>query len=78
MNEKNYVEVREHAQKQANDLGMDVGLEKNSLFGTYRTFLLPSIQHRRGFELRCEVIHPMDISRTWNGHGYQGQGERAK
>ena len=55
--ESNYLEVKKAAQAQADSTGMDVGIEWNSLFSYYRSFLLPRKQNRCGFELQCEVVH---------------------
>ena len=38
--------------------------------------MLPAVQNRYGHELRVEVVHPMDLSKTWRGHGPGGRGER--
>lgn len=64
-----YTEVRGCAQAMANRLGMDVGVERNDLFKTFRTFVLPRRENRYGFELRCEVVSPEDLSKCLPGHG---------
>lgn len=54
-----YKAAREDAQKRADEMNMDVGIEANHHFGgSYRVFLLPLPQHRQGHELRCEVVTP--------------------
>lgn len=63
-----YVAAREEAQRKANELGYDYGLEANDLFKSFHVFMLPSAQHRSGHELRCEVVHPM-TNATKPGHG---------
>lgn len=45
----------------ANELGHDVGLEANEVFKQWEVFPLPSLQHRQGHELRCEVVHPSNF-----------------
>jgi len=64
-----YQAAREEAQKKANSLGMDVGLEANHLFKEFSSFLLPAKQYRAGHELRCEVVHPEKLETTQPGHG---------
>jgi hypothetical protein len=68
---KDYGQARAAAQKTANELGMDVGLEHNPLFKEYRSFLLPRKENRRGFELRCEVVSPENAAKTMPGHGFR-------
>lgn len=53
---KSYDSTREAAQKAANAMKMDMGLEFNDLFKTYRYFILPKVGNRYGHELRCEVV----------------------
>lgn len=67
--EKDYAKARERAQKVANATGMDVGLERNPLFGTWSHRILPRRENRFGFELRMEVVSPEDIKKTRAGHG---------
>ena len=62
-----YRAARAEAQKKANELRMDVGLEANHLFQSYTSYLLPSEANRSGHELRCEVIKP----ETWINGGKQ-------
>jgi len=69
---KDYHEARAEAQKQANALGFDYGLELNKLFRTYTVFMLPRREHRCGHELRCEVISAEDIKVQKPGHGLRG------
>lgn len=66
---KEYKDAREIAQKKANDSGMDFGLEFNSIFKTYNSFMLPRKENRTGHELRCEVVSPENIDKTEKGHG---------
>lgn len=68
---KDYFEIRKQAQAKANETGRDQGIELNKLFKEYRTFPLPAAQHRQGFELRCEVVHPERIEKTAPGHGHE-------
>jgi hypothetical protein len=62
-----YLAARDEAQRKANEFGYDYGLEANDLFKSFHVFMLPSAQHRAGHELRCEVVHPMTMTRP--GHG---------
>lgn len=64
-----YQAARAEAQATANALGLDVGLEANDLFRTWRAFLLPARSSRQGHELRCEVVSPESIPATQPGHG---------
>ena len=64
-----YDEAKAKAQKRADDLGMDQGVEKNELFGDYTTFGLPQKQHRYGHELRCEVVSCSTWDKILPGHG---------
>lgn len=64
-----YKARRADAQRKANETGMDHGLEANDLFKEYHVFMLPGRQYRSGHELRCEVVHPEDLSKTKPGHG---------
>ncbi len=66
---KDYKEARDHAQKHANETGYDYGLEFNTLFKTYRVFMLPGAKYRSGHELRCEVVSCDHIDRRKPGHG---------
>lgn len=63
----NYAAIKAEAQKQANELGFDFGIERD-YFG-FRCFMLPEVQNRRGYELRCEVVHPTDLAKCESGHG---------
>lgn len=69
MNEKDYSKARERAQKVANATGMDVGLERNPLFGTWSHRILPRRENRYGHESRVEVVSPENIETTQPGHG---------
>lgn len=53
-----YRTARAEAQRKANELGFDHGLEANDLFRTWHVFLLPEPKNRCGYELRCEVVIP--------------------
>ena len=53
-------EARRFATQRSRMLRIDVGIEYNSLFKYYHTFLLPRPESRQGFELRCEVVKPTD------------------
>jgi hypothetical protein len=64
-----YREARAEAQRKANEMGMDVGIEANDLFKEWHVFLLPRAENRSGHELRAEVVHPEDLSRVQPGHG---------
>jgi hypothetical protein len=61
--------ARAEAQQKANATGMDHGLEANDLFKEFTVRMLPAKQYRAGHELRVEVVHPEDLSRTQPGHG---------
>lgn len=63
----NYREVRDEAQRKANDLGFDYGIEKDA-FG-YRSFMLPRRENRYGHELRCEVVQCTNLDKCQPGHG---------
>lgn len=64
-----YTERRAEAQKRANDFGFDHGLEANHIFRDFTIMMLPRRENRYGFELRVEVVHPEDLSKTQPGHG---------
>ena len=53
-----YAVAREAAQRKANEVGLEVGLEWLGTYGGWRSFLLPRPENRQGFELRCEVVRP--------------------
>lgn len=63
----NYQKIRAEAQARANRTGVDHGVEK--LNGKFRYFMLPGKRFRTGHELRCEVVHPEDLSKCLPGHG---------
>lgn len=63
-----YVNAREEAQRAANASGLDYGVERNEA-GGYFAHCLPRREHRRGFELRCEVVSCEDLERCAPGHG---------
>lgn len=56
--EFDYGSTRAAAQQAANESALDVGIERNELFGTWRAFFLPRPENRSGHELRCEVVRP--------------------
>jgi hypothetical protein len=62
-----YQAIRAQAQAAANADGYDRGVEK--LGDRWRSFMLPQVRNRFGFELRCEVVFCMDLSRCALGHG---------
>jgi hypothetical protein len=64
-----YTTARADAQKQANALGYDFGLERNDLFKTFHAFMLPRRENRYGHELRCEVVSCENLDRCQPGHG---------
>jgi hypothetical protein len=64
-----YRNARAEAQTKANETGIDYGLEANDFFQTFRVFMLPKKQNRRGFELRCEVVMCENLSKCQPGHG---------
>ena len=66
---KDYKLARKDAQEKADLTGHDYGIELNSLFKTYSVFILPQRKNRCGHELRCEVVHPQDLSKCLPGHG---------
>lgn len=64
-----YRTARAEAQRAANADGCDRGVERNDLFKTFRTFMLPRREYRNGHELRCEVVSCEDLSKCQPGHG---------
>jgi hypothetical protein len=62
-----YQDVRQEAQKKANETGFDFGVEKNA-FG-FSCFMLPRKENRCGHELRCEVVSCEVLSKCQKGHG---------
>lgn len=64
-----YLACRAEAQKKADEMGYDYGLEANDIFKTFSHFMLPCAKNRCGHELRCEVVHPMNPDATKAGHG---------
>ena len=64
---RDYDTVRRTAQSIANELGMDVGVERDE-FG-FRHFLLPRRENRYGHETRCEVVVSERIEGVQLGHG---------
>jgi len=64
-----YRAARAEAQKRANETGFDIGLERNDLFKTFSTFMLPRRENRTGHELRCEVVSCENLDRCQPGHG---------
>jgi hypothetical protein len=66
-----YQEAKAEAQRLANELGFDYGVEKCGFPGPpeYRHFMLPRRENRYGFELRCEVVMCEDLAKCKPGHG---------
>lgn len=64
-----YQAARAEAQRRANEIGMDYGIEANDVFKSWHVFMLPGAQYRRGFELRCEVVMPEKLDACLPGHG---------
>ena len=64
-----YKAARAAAQAEANADGFDRGLERNDIFKTFRTFMLPQKRNRYGFETRCEVVSCETLSKCQPGHG---------
>jgi len=71
MFQDDYKQVRAEAQTKANESGFDYGVAKNA-FG-FSCFMLPKQENRRGRELTCEVVAPMNLAKTQPGHGGQGK-----
>jgi len=69
-----YRAARAEAQKRANETGMDIGLERNDLFKSFNTFLLPRRENRSGHELRCEVVSCENLEKCAPGHGPLARG----
>jgi hypothetical protein len=59
-----YLAAHKKAQHMANEMGVDVGIERNDLFKEFRVFLLPRPENRSGHELRAEVVRPMKAGRA--------------
>lgn len=66
-----YATAHEEAQSKADLTGHDHGIEANDLMKTWHVFMLPMAKNRCGHELRCEVVHPMKLDKTREGHGPQ-------
>ena len=64
-----YRAARAEAQSKANATGHDHGVEANDIFKTFNVMMLPRRESRAGYELRVEVVHPENLSRTQPGHG---------
>jgi hypothetical protein len=62
-----YETCRAAAQKLANELGFDYGVEKDA-FG-YHHFMLPQRKDRYGHELACEVVSCENLAKCRPGHG---------
>jgi len=71
-----YEVARRAAQAKADALGFDYGISPNDESREWWVFMLPRRENRYGFELRCEVVSPMNLANAWPGHGWGGQGER--
>jgi hypothetical protein len=67
----NYAEARAHAQRRANETGLDHGVEPvgKPFPGTYMVYMLPQRQNRYGHERRCEVVSCERLSDCRPGHG---------
>ena len=70
----NYAEVRAAAQKLADELGFDYGVEKD-FFG-YRHFMLQEKKNRYGHELQCEIVMCSHIDKCQPGHGPLAEGRK--
>lgn len=66
-----YAEARARAGELADATGFDHGIERVALASDtgFRVFTLPRRENRRGFELRCEVVHPSTLEKCQPGHG---------
>lgn len=64
-----YKAALDEAQRRANELGMDHGLEFRPTYREWAVRLLPAKQYRFGDDHTCAVIHPRDLARTLPGHG---------
>ena len=64
-----YVTARADAQRRANELGFDHGIEANELFKHWHVFMLPMRGNRHGHELMCEVVSPENLDCCKPGHG---------
>jgi hypothetical protein len=62
-----YQQARTEAQKQADAMGYDYGLEANDLMKSFHVFMLRAT-FRCGHKLRCEAVHPM-TREPKPGHG---------
>jgi hypothetical protein len=69
-----YRAARAEAQLKANASGYDFGVEANDIFKNFNVMMLPSVENRSGYELRVEVVHPEDLSKTRRGHGPMARG----
>ncbi len=67
--EQTYPDARAWAQRDANRDGFDRRLEWNEIFKVWMMSMLPAREHRRGFELRCEVVMCEVLDRCQRGHG---------
>ena len=71
---RKYKIARAKAQALADESGCDQGLEANDYAKDYLTCRLPRKENRYGYELRCEVVYPSDLSRCQPGHGPLARG----
>jgi hypothetical protein len=69
MSFRKYQIAKDEAQKKADETGFDYGLEFNSVFHTYRVFMLPQKKNRCGYELHCEVVMCSTLNNCKPGHG---------
>ena len=65
--ESDYKCARSYAQKQADKIGWDYGIEWNTIYKYWHTFPLPRRENRYGHEVKCEVIYSNNPK---EGHGY--------
>ena len=66
---EDYRTAREGAQRLANAMGFDYGLEANDMFKIFSVRALPRRENRYGDELRCEVVSCENLERCQVGHG---------
>ena len=64
-----YDETRAVAQKVANETGLDVGMERDELYGNWYFRVLPQKRNRFGRELLCEVVSCEILAKIAPGHG---------
>src|ERR1700730_13490339 len=59
---ENYFDAHSYALELAKTLGRETGIEKAKEFGRhgFNVHHLPNPENRSGFELKCEIVRPMD------------------